>query len=151
MTHTEDAYRTGRKAAELCQQVTPWLNAPVWAPTPLEPVHNWPDPSTASELIEWIRAARDTLAEVAQQAPKSYSPGPVGQHNEADLAQSRAAELAGHPGIPNTPAGVARVVAAEHSSDGGFRYPVNHESDRRPGIGLAAFSLYAAEANGMLM
>lgn len=92
MTTTEAAYHTGAKAAQLAAQMTGWLMQPITATTPLEPIHCWPDPAAAAELIEWCRAARDTLADVAAQAPKSYSPGHPAPFSPADHDQAAAVE-----------------------------------------------------------
>jgi hypothetical protein len=100
MNRTEDQHHTGQQAAQLAAQMTDWLSrtgpSPVYpsAPqiTPPAAMSCWASP----ELVTWCQAARDLLAEVAEQAPKSYSPEAaprqIGDRDESTLAASMAAE-----------------------------------------------------------
>lgn len=103
MNHNEAAHHTGVKARDLAAQMTGWLTAPAG-------MGQFP-----SELVEWCRAARDVLAEVAAQAPTSYSPGHPAPFSPADLATSHAIEE--HERLLNADAADARFAryAAEQS------------------------------------
>jgi hypothetical protein len=96
MNHTEAQYHTGEQAAKLAEQMTEWLGRP--GPNPVTPgaphiippaaMMGWASP----ELVRWCQAARDLLLTVAEQAPRSYSPGEAAPFSRADHDAAALAE-----------------------------------------------------------